>query len=163
MTLLKFAGACALMTVGMLSAQAQFIDLSFVGSWRTEIDIPGRPAGPINGLMLAHADGTGLYSDLTQVIPQQVGPKSTDIAYTTPSFGSWLRSRTGIRFTHVELLANPDSSLFGVCTTIFTLQQTGTDAYSGNATFSCVDANGVSAGPPATFPMKTKRISAGVP
>jgi hypothetical protein len=154
----QFAGALALLVSSVAPAVAQG-DFGLVGPWRTQIDIPGRPAGSIYGVMNVSFDGTMHYSDTSQVVPQKVGPGISDFAFTTPSLGAWQKTQSGYALTHVELLANPNSSLFGVCTTDFAIQLTGNGAeFSGTATFTCVDAGGRSGGPPETAPISGKRI-----
>jgi len=158
MMIKKFTGALALFVGSMLPAGAQ--DLGLVGSWRTQIDIPGRPQGSIYGVMVVGSDGTMHYSDLTQVIPQQVGAAISAFAFTTTSVGAWQKAPSGYALTHVELLANIDSSLFGVCSTDFAVQLTGNGAeFSGTATFTCFDASGQQAGPPDTERISGRRIS----
>lgn len=158
MRIKRLAGALALLVSGLLQAGAQ--DFGLVGSWRTQIDISGRPQGSIQGVMKVSFDGTMQYSDVTQVVPQKVGPDIAAYAFTTPSIGVWQKAQNGYALTHVELLANPDSSLFGVCTTDFSVQlsNNGTE-FTGTATFTCVDAKGQSGGPPATAPISGKRIT----
>jgi len=157
MMIRKFVGALALLVIGMVPAGAQ--DSGIVGSWRTQISIPGRPQGDIFGVMAVGADGTMHYSDLTQVIPQQVGDAISAFAFTTTSIGVWAKAQNGYALTHVELLANIDSSFFGACTTDFAVQLSADGKqFTGTATFTCEDATGQQAGPPATEPISGKRI-----
>ena len=161
MSIKRLAGALALLVMGMLPVHAQgvFQDFALVGSWRTQIDIPDRPGGGLVGVMLVHVDGTMLYSDITQVVPQKVGPGVTDFAFTTPSYGGWVRTRDGYDLQHLEVLASPNTSLFGTCTTEFAIQLTnGGVEFKGTATFTCADATGQQAGPPASAPISGKRI-----
>ena len=156
------AVAFALLVSGMVpvAAQGLFGDLGPVGAWRTQIDIPGRPGGPIYGVLGVSIDGTIHYSDTTQVVPQRVGELIADFAFTTQSIGVWQKTETGYAMSSVEILASPDSSLFGVCTTDFAIQLTDKGAsFTGTATFTCVDAKGQDAGPPATAPFSGKRVT----
>ena len=161
MSIQKFAGALLLLVLGTASANAQGIFRGFglVGTWKTSIDIPNRPGGALAGIMQVHIDGTMLYSDITQIVPQRVGPNPTDVAFTTPSYGAWDRADGGFRLTHVEVLASPNTSVFGSCTTVFDVRLTGDGGeFKGNATFTCFDATGQQAGPPGTAPISGKRI-----
>lgn len=158
MMIKKFGAALVILISGVVAASAQ--DSKLVGAWRTQIDIDGRPQGSIFGVMIVGADGTMHYSDVTQVIPQQVGAALSAFAFTTTSVGVWQKASNGYDLTHVELLANIDSSLFGVCTTDFAVQlNSDASQFTGTATFTCEDATGQSAGPPATAPISGKRIS----
>ena len=158
MTIKRIAGMLVLMSGSLLQISAQ--DFGIVGSWRTQIDIPKRPAGSIYGVMKVSFDGTMQYSDTTQIVPNRVGPDISAFAFTTPSIGVWQKVQNGYALSHVELLANGDSSLFGVCTTDFIVQlnSDGT-AFTGIATYACVDAAGGSGGPPQTVAMSGKRIA----
>lgn len=158
MTITRIAGLLALASSSLFQISAQ--DFGIVGSWRTQIDIPKRPAGSIYGVMKVSFDGTMQYSDTTQIIPNRVGPDISAFAFTTPSIGVWQRVPNGYALSHVELLANGDSSLFGVCTTDFSVQlnNNGTE-FTGTATYTCVDASGGSGGPPQTVALSGKRIT----
>jgi hypothetical protein len=158
MTIKRIAGVLALVSGSLLQTSAQNFEI--VGSWRTQIDIPKRPAGPIYGVMKVTFDGTMQYSDTTQIIPNRVGPEISAFAFTTPSIGVWQKVQNGYALSHVELLASGDSSLFGVCTTDFNVQlnNNGTE-FTGTATYTCVDAAGGSGGPPQMVALSGKRIT----
>ena len=141
-------------------AQDTNADSKLAGAWTWQIEIPERPIGPIFGVATIQRDGTMTSTDTTQIIPQKVDPSFQDPFFTSASLGVWKKTANGYLATHVELLANPDSSLFAKCTTNWNVKVSEDgNSFSGTAILKCVSAQGEEQNSPQ-LPISGKRIEA---